>query len=456
MQPGSHSSTPLSVAELTNEIKQVLEGSFVRVWVEGELSHLNVHRSGHVYLTLKDSDARIDGVIWRSTVNRLKYRPDPGEQVVVRGQLNVYAPRGSYNLVVDAIEPAGLGALQAALEALKKTLSAEGLFDPERKKHIPMLPRKVGVITSPTGAARRDIESVIFRRSPQIPIVLYPAVVQGAQAAADIARGIKVLGKRNDIDVIIVGRGGGSVEDLWAFNEEVVARAIAHCPTPIISAVGHETDTSISDLVADRRAPTPSAAAELAVPVRSDLLYTLDGMIERMTRNLEHRIARGHDQLRVLSVRLNSGIDWGPRRVHLERAIARLLRMGDDLVIKRRQRLDQLKEQVRNQSPGSRIASARQRLTQLRGRLSPAANTRAAQARSDFRTLIGRLQALSPLASLERGFSIVRRETRLIRRHSEVSPGDSISILLHEGTLTAEVSAVSPQHEINEQTKEKR
>ena len=283
MQPGSHSTNALTVSELTAEIKDLLEGTFVRVWVEGELTHLNVHRSGHVYLTLKDADARIDGVIWRSSVPRLAYRPEPGEQVVMRGQLNVYAPQGSYKLIVDAIEPAGLGARQAALEALKKTLAAEGLFDPQKKRAIPMLPRKVGVITSATGAARRDIESVIFRRSPQIPIVLYPAAVQGVNAVPEITAGLRVLGQRTDVDVIIVGRGGGSIEDLWAFNEEAVVRAIAACPIPVIGAVGRETDTSLSDLVADQRAPTPSAAAELAVPVRHDLLYTLDMMVEKMT-----------------------------------------------------------------------------------------------------------------------------------------------------------------------------
>jgi exodeoxyribonuclease VII large subunit len=454
MQPGSNSSTPLSVTDLTDEIKQLLENGFIHVWVEGELSHLNVHRSGHVYLTLKDSDARIDGVIWRSTVARLTYRPDPGEQVVVRGQLNVYAPQGSYKLIIDAIEPAGLGALQAALDALKKTLAAEGLFDAGRKREIPLLPRKVGVITSATGAARRDIESVIFRRSPQIPIVFYPAAVQGANAAPEIVRGLRALGKRDDVDVIIVGRGGGSIEDLWAFNEEIVARAIAACPTPVISAVGHETDTSISDLVADQRAPTPSAAAELAVPVRSDLLYTLEGIVDRMTRSMEHRVNRGHDQLRVLSVRLSAGIDWSPRRVRLERTVSRLLRLGSELVTHRRTQVDHLRDRVRDGSPVNRIAKDRQKLTQLHARLTPAVAAQGARSRADLRTLAARLNALSPLASLGRGFSIVRRETRLVRKHTDVVEGDTVSILLHEGTLTAQVTKTSSKHDMIEETTE--
>ncbi len=448
MQPGSHSSNALTVSELTEEIKDLLEGTFVRVWVEGELSHLNVHRSGHVYLTLKDEDARIDGVIWRSSVPRLAYRPEPGEQVVVRGQLNVYAPQGSYKLIVDAIEPAGLGARQAALEALKKALAAEGLFDPERKRSIPTLPRKVGVITSATGAARRDIESVIFRRSPQIPIVLYPAAVQGPNAVPEVTQGLRVLGARSDIDVIIVGRGGGSVEDLWAFNDEAVVRAIAACPIPVISAVGHETDTSLSDLVADRRAPTPSAAAELAVPVRNDLLYTLDTMVERMTRLMDHRLSRHSDHLRMLSVRLAAGIDWSPKRVHLERSIARLLRTGDELVVRHQERLRRLGNRLREQSPSGRVATARQRLTALEARITPATQALAAGARADFRALVGRLQALSPLASLERGFSIVRHDDRLIRSYGDVQTGDTLSILLYEGTVTAEVTGVQDTHDI--------
>lgn len=454
MQPGSHSTNALTVSELTAEIKDLLEGTFVRVWVEGELTHLNVHRSGHVYLTLKDADARIDGVIWRSSVPRLAYRPEPGEQVVMRGQLNVYAPQGSYKLIVDAIEPAGLGARQAALEALKKTLAAEGLFDPQKKRAIPMLPRKVGVITSATGAARRDIESVIFRRSPQIPIVLYPAAVQGVNAVPEITAGLRVLGQRTDVDVIIVGRGGGSIEDLWAFNEEAVVRAIAACPIPVISAVGHETDTSLSDLVADQRAPTPSAAAELAVPVRHDLLYTLDMMVERMTRSMEHRLNRHHDRLKLLSTRLGAGIDWSPKRVHLERSIGRLLRAGDDLLVGHQERLRRLGNRLREQSPTSRIATARQRLTTLDSRLTPAVQAQVARGRADFRELIGRLQALSPLASLERGFSIVRQHDRLIRSYSEVQTGEPLSILLYEGTVTAEVTGVQDTHDIGTRSSE--
>ncbi|HNT33227.1 MAG TPA: exodeoxyribonuclease VII large subunit, partial [Candidatus Aminicenantes bacterium] len=254
-----------SVTEITQVIKAALETAVPQVWVVGEISNCRRHPSGHIYFTLKDAGAALSAAVWKSNAARLKFELRDGQQVVCRGRIDVYPPRGSYQLNVDQVEPKGKGALQLAFEQLKEKLRAEGLFDPARKKKIPLLPKTIGVVTSPTGAALIDILRTIDRRFAKVRIVIYPARVQGAGAAAEIVEGLEFLGGRPGIDVIIVGRGGGSIEDLWAFNEEPVARAIAASPVPVISAVGHEVDFTIADFVADIRASTPTAAAEMVV-----------------------------------------------------------------------------------------------------------------------------------------------------------------------------------------------
>jgi len=441
--PTSRRPPAVSVGELTRRLKGLLESSFRQVWVEGEMGQVKQHHSGHVYFTLKDADARIDGVVWRTTAWRMRYQPVEGHRVVARGTLSVHAPRGAYTLIVDLFLPAGAGDLQAAFAQLKQKLSGEGLFDRRRKKAIPTLPRAVGVVTSSTGAAFHDIRTVLHRRAPQIPIVLYPAQVQGDGAARDVIEGITRLSADPRIDVIIVGRGGGSLEDLWTFNEEAVARAIAACPVPIISAVGHETDTTISDLVADARAATPSEAAERAVPNRSDLLYTIDGLAERLSRAMALRLerstartTRAADRLaRVIRTRLDAEgkaltrMEVGLRDHHplaritkargrLDRAIARLSVLGPEPVRRARRRL---------------ISS-----TEALQRVGP----RAAQtARGDMRVLVARLDALSPLASLGRGYSITRSGDAIISRADAVEVGDVVEIGLHHGRLSAQVTA---------------
>ena len=317
-RPPAQTGEILTVSEFTYRIKDVLETQLDYVRVKGELSQLTVHRSGHVYLSLKDADARIDGVIWKFSAQRLTYRPEVGENIVAAGRINVYAPHGSYKLVIDTLQPAGLGTRQIAFEKLKAQLRSEGLFEQHRKKQLPQLPRCVGVITSATGAARRDIESVVFRRSPQIPIELYPCNVQGDAAVSDLVQGLRRMDQQPHVDVIIVGRGGGSIEDLWAFNSEAVARAIDACQTPVISAVGHETDITIADYVADHRAATPSAAAEVAVPVRDDLLYTLDIFANRMTEQMERYIERQRSQILTLSLRIAALFDTSTSRRRLQ------------------------------------------------------------------------------------------------------------------------------------------
>jgi exodeoxyribonuclease VII large subunit len=273
----------LTVSELTQEIKEILEERFPEVWVEGEISNLRIPPSGHIYFTLKDDTSQIRAVLFKMQARTLRFAPEDGLHVVCRGRVSLYEKRGDYQLILESMEPKGIGALQLAFVQLKEKLEKEGLFDPARKKPIPMVPQKVGVITSPTGAVIRDMLHILNRRFENLHILLYPVRVQGEEASREIAEAVKYFNQRTDVDVIIVGRGGGSLEDLWAFNEEAVARAIYHSKIPIISAVGHETDYTISDFVADLRAPTPSAAAELVVRDKREIknvLHYLRGRLE--------------------------------------------------------------------------------------------------------------------------------------------------------------------------------
>ena len=443
--PAAAPPKPISVGELTQQLKQQLESRFFNLWVEGELSAVKQNRSGHVYLTLKDADARIDCVIWRMTAETIRYRPRIGEKLVVYGRLVVYPARGSYQLSIDRLEPAGLGAMQAAFEALREKLGAEGLFDAQRKRRWPLLPGAVGVVTSGTGAARRDIEAVAHRRSPQIPIVLYPAKVQGPGAVADIVNGIRAVAQHPGVEVVIVGRGGGSVEDLWAFNEEPVARAIAACPVPVISAVGHETDTTIADLVADFRAATPSEAAERAVPVRDELLQVLSARFERLDRATRRQVERARERLSYLHRGLTVGLGFSDRELRVQRLMARLNNAVSRQIAAQRQRARQLEGRLGAQQPQLRIARARQLSEQLVARLHAAGIRQLEAPRRRLGQAAVRLQALSPLASLERGYSITRSGGRVVRAHDEVAAGDAIEILLHRGVVRATVEETSDE-----------
>ena len=304
-----HLSTPVSVrriltvSELTVRLRDLLETEFFEVWVEGELSNCRVWNTGHLYFTLKDSGAQMRGVIFRSALRNLKFKPEDGLRVVARGRVSVYEPKGEYQLVSEHMEPHGLGALQLAFDQLKKRLHDEGLFDAGRKRPLPALPRKIGVVTSLDGAAIRDIIKVLQRRYANAHLVIRPTRVQGEGAAMDIARGIRAIARLPGIDVIIVGRGGGSIEDLWAFNEERVARAIAASPVPVISAVGHETDVTIADFVADLRAPTPSAAAELVVARKDDFRDRIDRFRGRLAAGVRTRIRESSRSIHRLTAR---------------------------------------------------------------------------------------------------------------------------------------------------------
>jgi exodeoxyribonuclease VII large subunit len=289
-----------TVFEITSEIKRSLE-RFGLIWIQGEISNFKHHSSGHMYFTLKDKRAQLKAACFRSNNCYLKFRPEDGLEVVVRGRLSVYEPRGDYQMVVEYMEPVGLGSLQLAFDQLKEKLRREGLFEEDRKKPLPLLPRKIGIVTSPTGAAIRDMLRILKRRNASLHVLIYPARVQGTGAVEEIIRGVRYFNSRHDIDVIIVGRGGGSLEDLWAFNQEVVARAIFKSEIPVISAVGHEVDFTITDFVADVRAPTPSAAAELVSGARGDLTATVRSLVGRLVQAMRLQIERRRSSLERVS-----------------------------------------------------------------------------------------------------------------------------------------------------------
>ena len=396
---GMPSEEVFTVSEITHRVRRTLEDAFDHLSVVGEVSNVRRPGSGHVYLTLKDAGAQLSAVIWRSTAARLRFDLEDGMEVVVAGSITVYEPRGTYQIVVSSIRPKGVGALQLAFLQLRDKLEKEGLFRPEAKQPLPFLPSCIGVVTSATGAAIHDILTVIGRRYPPAHIVLRPVRVQGEGAAAEIAQAIGEFNEWGGADVLIVGRGGGSLEDLWAFNEEVVARAIHASKIPVISAVGHETDVTISDLVADRRALTPSEAAEIVLPRLDDLFQALDGQRDRLAAGLRRRLELARAGL--ARVRASYGF-----RTPLE------------LVRRHEQRLDDLS--------GAAALAVRRRVESCGERLATAA---------------GRLRALSPLAVLERGYSITRdaATSQVVRQAADVSEGQTIETILHEGRLTSRV-----------------
>ena len=433
-----------SVTELTVGIRDLLETEFFEVWVEGELSNCRVWNTGHVYFTLKDSGAQVRGVIFRSALRYLKFKLSDGLRVVARGRVSVYEPKGEYQLVCEHMEPHGLGALQLAFDQLKQRLLAEGLFDATRKRPLPALPRKIGIVTSLDGAAIRDIIHVLSRRYANAHLIIRPARVQGDGAAADIASGLRALGRLPGVDVIIVGRGGGSIEDLWAFNEEIVARAIARSPVPVISAVGHETDMTIADFVADLRAPTPSAAAELVVVRKDDFRARIDRLADRLLASARGRVHAKSRALHVLSGRpAFAGLPGrvamrGRHAAELTHGLARELRAS--LTVRHR-RLQQLRRQLDAFDPGRRLGGVRTRLVTADSRLAAATTRAHNRADARFRACASRLDTLSPLAVLGRGYAVcwAADGARILRRSTDVAPGDSVRVTLAAGQLDCEV-----------------
>jgi len=395
MHPLTH-----SVTEVTTWIKELLDRDrrLQDLWLEGEISNWSRSRSGHCYFTIKDTGASIRAIVWRTLAGRLSFRPEDGQAVVAHGHVSLYEPQGQYQFYVDSMEPRGRGVLYAQFEALKAQLAEEGLFAVQRKRAVPPIPRRIGVVTSPTGAALRDMLNVLERRWPLAEVLLAPTLVQGEQAPAQIVSALDLLYGRRDIDVIIVGRGGGSIEDLWAFNDEQVARALYRSPVPVIAGVGHETDFTIADFVADVRAPTPSAAAELAVPDQTELRG-------RVSRHLGALSEAAVTRIRVAQRAAD----------HMQRALARL-------------------------SPQPRLAQYRQRVDGLQQQLDRASLHRLVLLRERASGLAIRLTGLDPEATLGRGYAIVRTARgTVVRSTSQVASGDPLTVRVADGSFPARV-----------------
>jgi exodeoxyribonuclease VII large subunit len=439
------SASIFTVTGLNREARRLLERGLGAVRVEGELSNVSRPASGHMYWTLKDGSAQIRCAMFRQANRSLSFRPDDGQQVLVRGRVSLYEPRGDYQLIVDAMEEAGEGLLRRRFEELKRKLAAEGLFDPERKQPLPAIPARIGVITSPTGAAIRDVLVALQRRFPAASVLIYPTSVQGAAAAEEIVRALRRADQRAECDVLILTRGGGSLEDLWSFNEEIVARAIAVLRLPVIVGVGHEIDFTIADFVADVRAPTPSQSAELVVPVQAQIehrLAELAGKLARMTRRtlddahrqlltLEHRLARTHPRV---------GIEAQQQR--LDDIEARLLRGVQQVHRLGHERLERLTTRLLAANPSRDVIRLAAALQQTRRALGQAMHKRLERISARMALAERGLTSLSPLATLERGFAIVTRKTDglLVTQAAIAPPASEIDIRLAEGTLSATVT----------------
>ncbi|CCG95057.1 exonuclease VII, large subunit [Marinobacter nauticus ATCC 49840] len=439
----------LTVSELNHQARHLLESSFMQVWVEGELSGFSRPSSGHWYFSLKDQKCQIRCAMFRGANQRIRTLPREGDQIRIRGKVTLYENRGDFQIIVEHLEPAGLGALQQAFEALKARLQGEGLFDPARKKPIPATPRHIGVVTSPTGAAIHDILTVLKRRCPAIPVTLYPTAVQGQPATADIVQAIDRAQQHGLADVLIIGRGGGSLEDLWCFNEEAVARAIAACPIPTVSAVGHEVDVTIADFVADLRAPTPSAAAEKISPDQQDWLRRLTEQQGRLGQSARRLLQRLDNQLGHLSARLRD-----PRRELLEKAQRmdelelRLNKAIRDRLDQQKQKTDYLLQRMSAQSPRRTLKTVREQTQRLEERLTLATRHQLRQKDERLQHIAQTLHVVSPLATLGRGYAIVKDDNdRIVRKAGDLETGSQITARLGHGSVSARVTEINSSSE---------
>jgi exodeoxyribonuclease VII large subunit len=435
-----------TVSRLNREVRLLLERGFGILWLEGEISNLARPSSGHWYFSLKDAGAQVRCAMFRQRNMLCAVAPRDGQKVLVRARIGLYEPRGEFQLIIDHLEDAGLGALKRQFEELTARLAAEGLFAADRKRALPKLPKRIGIITSPTGAAVRDVLHVLARRFPAIPVLIYPVPVQGAKAAADIIAALTVAARRAECDVLILARGGGSLEDLWAFNDEALARAIVASPIPVITGIGHEVDFTIADFAADVRAPTPSAAAELVVPDAQDWLESVGRLNARLQRGMRRRIAEHRQRLLWLtgraalvspSARLR---EQAQRLDELEQRLTRALRRR---LLERRERLRWLSGRAALVSPAARLAQQAQRLGSLQQRLERASLAALRRARERLKPLVRTLNAVSPLATLERGYAIVSIGGVILRDAATVEPGTLIEARLATGRLRARVEGMS-------------
>ncbi|MCG7989702.1 MAG: exodeoxyribonuclease VII large subunit [Candidatus Thiodiazotropha lotti] len=433
-----------SVSRLVRETRAILEASFPLLWVSGEISNLVQPASGHIYFSLKDEAAQVRCAMFRMKRQRLRFRPENGQQVLIRAKVSLYEARGEFQLIAEHMEPAGEGALRFAFEQLKQKLAAEGLFDTERKKPIPVPPKQLGLITSPTGAAVRDLLSVLKRRFPALPVIIYPVQVQGEDAARQIVQMLKLAEQRQECDLLILSRGGGSLEDLQAFNEEQVARAIHEAGIPVVTGIGHEIDFTIADFVADRRAATPSAAAELVTPDQLEWQQRLHAVTRRLQQNQQQRLQRLQQHFSALVKRLQ--IQHPKRR--LQQQAQRLDELSDRLsrqfhfnLLQKHQRVDRLDTRLARQTPEQRLKRLIQQTTNLEQRLHRAVTLRLTREQTRFTQLGRDLHNLSPLNTLGRGYAIVSNPTThaIITDAAQVELGDELQARLHKGSLVCQV-----------------
>ena len=434
-----------SVSELTGEIQNLLEDRFDFVWVEGEISNFSAPVSGHYYMVLKDEKAQIRAVMFRLQARYLKFLPENGMKVIVQGRIGVYLPRGEYQIILDYIEPMGVGALALAFEQLKNKLAVQGIFDKEIKRSLPLLPQRVAVITSPTGAAIRDFLKVIRRRFANIEIIIIPVRVQGEGATEDMVEALDLVNRELKVDVIVLTRGGGSLEDLWAFNKEELALAIRRSQTPVVSAVGHEIDLTISDLAADFRAPTPSAAAEILVVEKESFLNRLDEMKSRLVTEINQNIKNQTHELYRLSKRIRD-----PRKrladiwMHLDEIHSRLVRLMGLIVLDCQKRVEAEVRTLLIRSPMNIITSMRQRLSFQKTSLAQGVDKQLGIKQTTLSLLEKGMKDLSPLSVLKRGYSITRKlpEKWVIRNALNVQKGDQVQVSLAEGELECLIQKV--------------
>ncbi|MFP4475090.1 MAG: exodeoxyribonuclease VII large subunit [Desulfatibacillaceae bacterium] len=434
-----------TVSELTARIKDLVESAFPFAWVSGEISNLRHPGSGHLYFTLKDADAQLRAVMFKGQARAARFSPEDGMSVICLGRIAVYEPQGVYQIIAEYLEPAGVGALQVAFEQLKAKLGEEGLFDPTRKRPLPFLPARITLITSPTGAVVHDILHVLDRRFPDVHVRILPVKVQGENAPEQIVEALDTVGRMEDCDVVVIARGGGSLEDLSSFNTEPVARAIFNCPIPVVSAVGHETDYTIADFVADVRAPTPSAAAEIIVPERMALTSAVRDLVRRLAAEMEQAVKQRRRRVSELSGRLADP----KRRIQESRLRVDELAMRLDAAMRReiRQRRDRaywLDTRLNNFKPLVIISKRKSEVEALRASLVRSMGRMTDKKRSRLAAGTGRLTALSPLSVLERGYSITRivdeqGEKRVVTTSDQTDVGSRLEILLRRGSLAARV-----------------
>jgi len=436
-----------TVRDLVSTVRTHIEREYGDVWVEGEISNFRAHDSGHLYFTLKDQNAQIRAVMFRSSARLLRFRPENGMQIVLRGRVTIYEDRGELQISAEYLEPKGAGALQVAFEQLKAKLEAEGLFDSSRKKAIPVLPSRIGIVSSPQAAALRDILNILRRRHRSANVLIFPAQVQGEAAALEVSAGVRYFNKARNVDVIIVARGGGSAEDLAAFNHEGLARAVASSEIPIISAVGHETDFTIIDFVADRRAETPSAAAELVIRSRQEVEEQAEGLQQRLVRAIRYRLLMGRQVLTELAqhgafARMMDAINQ--RQQKLDDLQYRVDRAERQILERSRRRLESASAAVRHYDLRRILASIRKELEAQAGTMVAAMRTSLLRSQSRLGQLASQLQALSPVAILERGYALVfDSRGNLLKNAEQVRTGDEISARLAKGSVTATVKKSS-------------